>query len=164
MDSDLPAPKAPLRRRLLANIAGLTGAIVAVTAGVFLPIIAWAGTRNVAAFDAKAIDLALVAAGVADAVESEDVILRAPDIAENSAIVHVEIQSNLPDTRSILLFAEKNPQPLVAQFDLLPGMEPIVAVRIKMAESAHLRVVVLAGDRQYFARRETKVTLGGCAG
>jgi sulfur-oxidizing protein SoxY len=70
----------------------------------------------------------------------------------------------VPDTRSILLFAEKNPQPLVAQFDLLPGLEPIVAVRIKMAESAHLRAVVLAGDRKFFARRETKVTLGGCAG
>ncbi len=164
MDSDLSAPQGPLRRRVLARIAGIAGAVVAATVGLVSPIIAWAGTRNVPAFDAKAIDLALVAAGVADAVESEDVILRAPDIAENSAIVHVEIQSKVPDTRSILLFAEKNPQPLVAHFDLLPGMEPIVAIRIKMAESAHLRAVVLAGDRQFFARRETKVTLGGCAG
>ena len=142
----------------------LAGAIATVAAGLFSPLVAWAAARNAAAFDAKAIDAALAAAGVADAVESEDVILRAPDIAENSAIVHVEIQSKLADTRSILLFAEKNPQPLVAQFDLLPGMEPIVAVRIKMAESAFLRAVVLAGDRRYFARHETKVTLGGCAG
>jgi sulfur-oxidizing protein SoxY len=124
---------------------GLTGAVLTATTGLLAPIVAWAGARNVEAFDAKAIDLALVAAGVADAVESEDVILRAPDIAENSAIVHVEIQSKVPDTRSILIFAEKNPQPLVAQFDLLPGLEPIVSVRIKMAESAHLRAVVLAG-------------------
>lgn len=164
MDSDLRAVQAPRRRGFLARMAGLAGAIVAMTAGIVAPIVAWAGTRNVPAFDAKAIDLALLSAGVADAVESGDVILRAPDIAENSAIVHVEIQSKVPDTRSILLFAEKNPQPLVAQFDLLPGLEPIVAVRIKMAESAHLRAVVLAGDRKYFARRETKVTLGGCAG
>lgn len=161
MDSDLLRGRRRARRRTLARIAG---AIAAVAAGLVSPLVAWAGARNAAAFDAKAIDTALAAAGVADAVESEDVILRAPDIAENSAIVHIEIQSKLPDTRSILLFAEKNPQPLVAQFDLLPGMEPIVAIRIKMAESAFLRAVVLAGDRRYFARRETKVTLGGCAG
>jgi sulfur-oxidizing protein SoxY len=164
MDSDFLPPRDRLRRGVLARLGGLAGAMMAATAGLLSPVLAWAGTRNVEAFDAKAIDLALVAAGVADAVESEDVILRAPDIAENSAIVHVEIQSKVPDTRSILLFAEKNPQPLVAQFDLLPGLEPVVSVRIKMAESAHLRAVVLAGDRKYFARRETKVTLGGCAG
>jgi len=164
MASDICPPRDRLRRRLLARLAGLIGAFLTSTTGLLAPILAWAGPRNVVAFDAREIDLALVAAGVADAVESEDVILRAPDIAENSAIVHVEIQSKVPDTRSILIFAEKNPQPLVAQFDLLPGLEPIVAVRIKMAESAHLRAVVLAGDRKYFARRETKVTLGGCAG
>jgi len=159
MDSDSPRPFQ--RRRALARLVGV---IATATAGLIAPLVAWAGARNVPAFDAKAIDDALAAAGVADAVESADVILRAPDIAENSAIVHVEIHSKLPDTRSILLFAEKNPQPLVAHFDLLPGLEPIISVRIKMAESAHLRAVVLAGGRSYFTRRETKVTLGGCAG
>jgi sulfur-oxidizing protein SoxY len=88
----------------------------------------------------------------------------ASHIAENSAIVHIEIESKLPGTRSILLFAEKNPQPFVAQFDILPGMDPFVAVRIKMAESAHLRAVVLTDTGRFFARRETTVTLGGCAG
>ena len=40
--------------------------------------------------------------------------LNIPEIAENGAIVPVEIHSKIPDTRRIFLFAEKNPQPLVA--------------------------------------------------
>jgi sulfur-oxidizing protein SoxY len=124
----------------------------------------WAAGRNREAFDATVLDAGLIAAGVADAVETDQIVLKAPDIAENSALVHIEIESKLADTRSILLFAEKNPQPFVAQFDILPGMDPFVAVRIKMAESAFLRVVVLAGGKAYMIRRETKVTVGGCAG
>ena len=152
------------RRWFLGFIAAGVRMATACAALAAWPIAALAGERNRAAFDAKSIDDAVLAAGVAEAVDSDEIVLRAPDIAENSALVHLEILSKLPDTQSILLFAEKNPQPLVAQFDVLPGMEPFVAVRIKMAESAFLRVVVKAGDKFYVTRRETKVTLGGCAG
>lgn len=152
------------RRWFLKIVLTSARAAVACAAVVAWPLAAFATERNRAAFDAKTLDDAIAAAGVADAVDSDAITLRAPDIAENSALVHLEILSSLPDTQSILLFAEKNPQPLVAQFDLLPGMEPFVAVRIKMAESAFLRVVVKAGGKFYVTRRETKVTLGGCAG
>lgn len=146
-----------MRRRLLRLAVGLV-------AGLALPWRALAVARNRPAFDARVLDEALAAAGVADAEPTDALLLRAPDIAENSALVHVEIESRLPRTEVLWLFAERNPQPLVAQFDLLPGMEPFLAVRIKMNESAHLRVVARAGGRHYFVRRETKVTLGGCAG
>ncbi len=140
------------------------GLLAAAAAGLAAPLRALALERNVGAFESKTLEDALAASGTAGARESDAIEIRSPDIAENSAIVHVEIRSRLPDTRTIWLFAEKNPQPLVAQFDLLPGLEPYVAVRIKMAESAFLRVVVRAGEGLYVARRETKVTLGGCAG
>lgn len=140
------------------------GLLAAAAAGLGLPRRGLALERNLPAFDAKTLEEALAASGTAGAQDSDAIEIKAPDIAENSAIVHVEIRSRLPGTRTIWLFAEKNPQPLVAQFDLLPGLEPFVAVRIKMAESAFLRVVVKAGDHLYAARRETKVTLGGCAG
>ena len=152
------------RRSALRRLLGSAAWILSATSSLLHPILSLAAGRNVPAFDAKAIDEAVAAAGVADAIESDAIVLRAPDIAENSALVHVEIESRLPETSSIMLFAEKNPQPLVAQFDVLPGMDPFVAIRIKMAESAHLRVVVTAGGNHYFTRRETKVTLGGCAG
>lgn len=146
-----------LARRAVLR-AGAAAAIV-----ILAPLEAWAA-RNNAAFDTKALDEGIAAIGAAGAIETDQIVFRAPDIAENSAIVHLEIQSLLPDTRTIWLFAEKNPQPLVAQFDLLPGLEPYIAVRIKMADSAFLRVVVRAADRFYVVRRETKVTIGGCAG
>lgn len=155
MDFDAPRP---VRRRLLKSLLAAGG-----FAWGLLPALVRAATGR-DGFDAKALDPGLAAIGAQHARETGDIVLKAPDIAENSALVHVEIQSKLPDTTTIWLFAEKNPQPLVARFDLLPGLEPIVAVRIKMNESAFLRVVVQAGGQLYFTRRETKVTLGGCAG
>lgn len=140
------------------------GVMAAALAGLCPWPKAAAAARDTSGFEAKTLDEALEASGTTQAQPSDAIELKAPDLAENSAIVHVEIQSHLPDTRTIWLFAEKNPQPLVARFDLLPGLEPRLAVRIKMAESAFLRVVVLAGERLYMTRRETKVTLGGCAG
>jgi len=146
------------RRKLIGTVG------TAVAAILLAPLRAFATARNVEAFDSKSAVDALRALGAADAVETDAVVIRAPDIAENSAIVHIEIESKLPGTETIWVFAEKNPQPLVAQFDLLPGIDPFVAVRIKMAESAFIRVVVKADGKFWFARRETKVTLGGCAG
>ncbi len=141
----------------------LVRGVLAVMVAVLAPLKAWAARNNVA-FDTKLLEEGIAAIGADGAIETDRIVFKAPDIAENSAIVHLEIQSLLPQTETIWLFAEKNPQPLVAQFDLLPGLEPYVAVRIKMADSAFLRVVVKAADRFYFVRRETKVTIGGCAG
>lgn len=141
----------------------LVRGVLAVMVAVLAPLKAWAARNNVA-FDTKLLEEGIAAIGADGAIETDRIVFKAPDIAENSAIVHLEIQSLLPQTATIWLFAEKNPQPLVAQFDLLPGLEPYVAVRIKMADSAFLRVVVKAADRFYFVRRETKVTIGGCAG
>lgn len=138
-------------------------AVAVVVLAALAPLRAWAA-RNNAAFDTKVLEEGVAAIGADAAVETDQILFKSPDIAENGAIVHLEIRSLLPDTRTIWLFAEKNPQPLVAQFDLLPGLEPFVAVRIKMADSAFLRVVVKAADRFYYVRRETKVTIGGCAG
>lgn len=156
-----PALPSPARRRAALRTAGT---VVAVLAGVWPYPEALPATGESSGFEAKTLEDALAASGTAGAQFTDAIELKAPDLAENSAIVHVEVHSHLPDTRTIWLFAEKNPQPLVARFDLLPGLEPRLAVRIKMAESAFLRVVVLAGDRLYVTRRETRVTLGGCAG
>jgi len=128
------------------------------------PMRVFGAERNVDAFESKAIEDALRLIGAANATASDAVFLKAPDIAENSAIVHIEIESKLPGTETIWVFADKNPQPLVAQFDLLPGVDPFVAVRIKMADSAFIRAVVKANGKYWFAQKETKVTIGGCAG
>ena len=129
-----------------------------------VPLRAFGAERNVEAFESKDVAKSLRLIGAAAAIETDEVILKAPDIAENSALVHIEIESKLPGTETIWVLADKNPQPLIARFDLLPGVDPFVAVRIKMADSAFIRAVVKADGKYWYAKKDTKVTIGGCAG
>jgi sulfur-oxidizing protein SoxY len=99
---------------------------------------------------------------VIDPVTSEGIAIKAPEIAENGAQVPVEITSQLPGTRSIYIFVDKNPQPLAGTFEFREGAEPFVSTRIKMSESSILRVVVQSDGKFYMATREIKVTIGGC--
>jgi sulfur-oxidizing protein SoxY len=85
-----------------------------------------------------------------------------PKIAENGAIVPITVRSKILDTERIFVFAEKNPQPLVSDYIITKGVEPFVASRIKMSETAFVHVIVLAKGTFYRAARQVKVTIGGC--
>jgi sulfur-oxidizing protein SoxY len=148
------------RRSALRMLGGLA---VAVALGALRPLQALAAEWNKAAFDARAVPDTLKALGIAGVVDSDKIELKAPEIAENGAIVPVEITSAIPGTQTLYVIAEKNPQPLVAQFDL-SGIEPFISTRIKMGESARIRAIVKAGGKFYSASREVKVTIGGCGG
>ena len=76
----------------------------------------------------------------------------------------VEIVSRIPATQSIYIIADKNPQPLVAIFDITGDMEPFISTRIKMGESSKVRVLVKAAGKFYVATQDVKVTIGGCGG
>jgi len=133
-------------------------------AGCLRPIQLLAAEWNKAAFDAKVLAEALKNVGATSATESDQILLKAPEIAENGAIVPVEITSRIPGTQSIYIIADKNPQPLVAIFDIAAGMEPFISTRIKMGESSKVRVIVKAAGKFYVATQEVKVTIGGCGG
>jgi sulfur-oxidizing protein SoxY len=147
------------RRLFLVRCAAL-GA-VAVT-GVMRPLRAFAAEWNKVAFDAKTLPEALKGASVQNAIESKDIVIKAPDIAENSAVVPVEIHCKIPGAQMIYLFADKNPQPLIAQFAIAEGVEPYISTRIKMGDTGNIRAVVQAGGKNYTAAKEVKVTIGGC--
>ena len=100
--------------------------------------------------------------GAAGAAESKDIVITAPDIAENGAVVPVAVTSRIPNTQSISIIAEKNPFPLAATFDVANGGEPYAYVRIKMGETSNVRAVVKADGKFYTAVKEVKVTVGGC--
>ena len=119
---------------------------------------------NEQAFGAKTAADALQGIGASGAAASRDIVIEAPQIAENGAVVPVEVTSNLPDTKSIVVLVEKNPFPLVAKFDFLEGAAPFVKVNVKMGESSNVRVLAEAGGRYYSAVKEVKVTIGGCGG
>ena len=153
---------APARRKFVRKASLFAAAVLA--AGWSYPARLLAAQWNKPAFDAKLLDEALKSIGATSAIESTQIELKAPEIAENGAIVPVEITSRIPGTQSIYIIAEKNPQPLVAIFDILPGLEPFISTRIKMGESAKVRVLVKAAGKFYVTSQEVKVTIGGCGG
>ncbi|MCA3182642.1 MAG: thiosulfate oxidation carrier protein SoxY [Cupriavidus sp.] len=141
---------------------GVFGALVG--SGFLQPRTVHAARQMENAFQAKKLEEALQALGAANATESGDVVLTAPDIAENGAVVPMEIESKLPNTEAIALFIEKNPNPLAAVFHLTPDALPRVKTRVKMGQSSDVVAVVKAGGKYYMTKKEVKVTLGGCGG
>jgi sulfur-oxidizing protein SoxY len=117
-----------------------------------------------AAFDAKNVADAMKGMGVSAPADSKDISIKAPDIAENGAVVPVEVTSSIAGTTSIAILAEKNNTPLVANFDFAGGTQGYVSTRIKMGATAQVRAVVTAGGKSYTAAKEVKVTIGGCGG
>ena len=139
-------------------VAGLLGAT-----GLF-PQFAWAAF-NKTAFEAKTIADAVKAYGGGAPVESKDVTLTAPDIAENGAVVPMAAATTLAGVKHLLVLVEKNPNALVAKFDLSDAIEPNVATRAKMGQTSDVYAVAITADgKAFFTKKEVKVTLGGCGG
>lgn len=152
------------RRKFLRAVALGGGYLAIISAGWIRSTSLLAAQWNKAAFEATALADTLKNIGANSVAESDQIQLKAPEIAENGAIVPVEITSHIPGTHTIYVIADKNPQPLVAIFDIEPGLEPFISTRIKMGESSKVRVLVKAGGKFYAASQEVKVTIGGCGG
>jgi len=154
-----------VERRLVLKGAGVTGTLAfALAAGLLKPERVLAAAWPKDAFDAKSTEDALKSLGASSTVESRDVLIEAPQIAENGAVVPIEVTSNVPGTSSIVVLIEKNPNPLAGRFTFMEGAVPYVKLNVKMGESSHVRVVAEAGGKHYVATREVKVTIGGCGG
>lgn len=147
-----------LRRTFLK----LSGAALALGAGLLKNGLALAATWNKSAFESKTVADALKNLGAASLIESRDIIITAPDIAENGAVVPIAITSRIPNTQSISIIAEKNPFPLSSTFDIMNGAEGYVSTRLKIGETANVRAVIKADGKFYTAAKEIKVTIGGC--
>jgi len=152
-----------ISRRTFLKLTGGAGAFAAAfAAGLVASGQAWAATWNKAGFESKALVDVMRSLGATEAVESKDIIITAPDIAENGAVVPVAITSKLPNTQQISIVAEKNPFPLAATFDISGGSEGYVSARIKMGQTSDVWAVVKADGKYFTARKEVKVTVGGC--
>jgi sulfur-oxidizing protein SoxY len=150
-------------RRDLLKAGGALAVLAAFGAGLLKPGQALAA-RSQAAFQAKSAMDAMRALGMDGAQESKDIVIRAPDIAENGAVVPIDVTSNIPGTSSISVFIEKNPFPYTGTFDFAAGAVPFVHLRAKLGKSTPVRVVVAAAGKYYTAVKEVKVTIGGCGG
>jgi sulfur-oxidizing protein SoxY len=153
------------RRNALKTGGGAGVFALLIAAGIVRPGEALAQQPwNQAAFGGKTLREALQALGAQNPAASSAVLIKAPEIAENGAVVPVAVESRLPGTQSITLLIEKNPQPLAASFEIPAGTEPSVSTRVKMGESSDVYALVKADGKFYFAKKEVKITIGGCGG
>ena len=120
---------------------------------------------NKAAFDAKTVQDAARAAGAKSMAESKDVTIIGPDIAENGAVVPLGASTTLSGVKQLLIMVEKNPSALVALFNVTDTVDANFSTRAKMGQSSDVYAVAIMNDgRALWAKKEVKVTLGGCGG
>ena len=151
-----------LRRTLIKGGAAAATLATGLVAGLIRSDQVLAADWNKTAFDAKTMADALKGLGVESSTDSKDILIKAPDVAENGAAVPVEVTCKIAGPQSIAIIVEKNPQPLAASFELSNGTEGYVHVRLKMDQSSNVRVVVNAGGKSFSAVKEVKVIVGGC--
>jgi sulfur-oxidizing protein SoxY len=150
------------KRRLV--LKGSLAAGAAVGSGLLTPRMVFADWPA-AAFSAKTVDDSLKDLLGGTKLEASDKItVKAPDIAENGAVVPVTVEADLDGIQSISIVVPGNPTPLIASFDMGPGAIGFVSTRIKMAKTSKVIAVAKVGDKLYSGSREVKVTIGGCGG
>jgi sulfur-oxidizing protein SoxY len=154
-----------IKRRIFLKGSLAAGAVgAAVGAGLLTPravLAAWPSD----AFSAKDVPDALTALLGTGATEpSTEISIKAPDIAENAAVVPITVETNMPGVERIAIVADGNPFPLTSAYDLGPTALPYVSTRIRMAKTSDVIAVVKADGKLYSARKSVKVTIGGCGG
>jgi sulfur-oxidizing protein SoxY len=148
------------RRTFLQSTLAASAAGLAVSAGLLTPSIVMAD----GGFDAKNLADALGGIGAGGAADSADVKIKAPEIAENGAVVPVTVTSGVAGTTEISILVENNPTPLAATFTLGEGAQSEVSTRIKMGKTSNVVAIAKAGGKAFTAKQEVKVTIGGCGG
>jgi sulfur-oxidizing protein SoxY len=151
------------RRSFLKGSGGATVMALAASAGLIKLEPAYAAW-NEAAFRTKTLNDTVKALGGQAAVESTDIQITSPDIAENGAVVPISVTSKMGNTESIAILVEKNPNALSANFVIPAGTEAFVSTRVKMGQTSNVTALVKAGGKYYYATKEIKVTIGGCGG
>lgn len=150
------------RRQFLFKFGQWAGALAA--ASLLRPVAALAAELSKEAFSAKSLDGVVSAFGGSGAKESADIVLSAPEIAENGAVVPIAVSSKLAGTKSISILVEKNPGVLAARFEFPEGTDPDVSTRVKVSETSNVIALVETSDGYFFTQKPVKVTLGGCGG
>ena len=158
-----------MKRRIFLQrslAGGLTAA--AAGAGLLVPARVLADWSQAAfgASDTKGAMAALFGDGkTLDSVaDSDSIKIKAPDIAENGAVVPVSVTTSMSGVTSISILAANNSSPLTARFVLGARALPQVSTRIKMGKTSPIVVVVESDGKLYKASKEVKVTIGGCGG
>lgn len=103
-------------------------------------------------------------------IRMDDLItLEAPKRAENAAIVPVSIRANVPQTedryiRTIWLFVDKNPGPLVGKFHFTPASgRADLGLRLRVDTYSPVRAIAETNDGVLHMSRRFVKASGGCS-
>ncbi|HEY8118398.1 MAG TPA: thiosulfate oxidation carrier protein SoxY [Methylophilaceae bacterium] len=144
------------RRNFVRFLLGVTATVLLV------PLNVLAALWNKAAFQSTTLSGALQAMDIGAETDSADIQIIVPEIAENGAIVQVEVTSRIPNTEAIAIVVEHNPTPLIANFMFSNGAEPFVVTRIKMAETSDVQAIIKVGNQYFKASKRVEVLENGC--
>lgn len=152
------------RRTFLKGTLAAGTVSMAVGAGLLTPRAVLAAWPK-AAFEAKSVAEAMQGIVGTDQASGGDITIKAPDIAENGAVVPITVDTGISGVRSISILAEQNASPLTSAYQLADNTQPFISTRIKMGKTSDIIAVVKTGDgKVYSAKKEVKVTIGGCGG
>jgi sulfur-oxidizing protein SoxY len=162
---DVPEEIAMQTRRKMLSQSATVAAMLAAVGLLPSAARAQAGGFNKEAFAAKSVAELMKTLGANAPAESKDVTVTGPDIAENGAVVPVGASTALAGVKSLLVLVEKNPSVLAARFDVTDAVDANISTRVKMGQSSDVYAVAMMNDgKVLFAKKEVKVTLGGCGG
>ena len=102
--------------------------------------------------------------GTDQTTPSDKISLGVPTIAENGAVVPVDVSTTLDNVESISIVVPGNPRPLAASFELSGNAMPEISGRIKMGQTSDVIAVVKTDTGLFSTAKEVKVTIGGCGG
>ena len=109
-------------------------------------------------------DLFMIYGGDANYIQTTDrMTIQAPDIAENGAVVGVNVKGEKGLVSSLAIFVDQNPKPLVSQFKLHEGADLAVGLRLKIGKTSGVYVIAETKNGLVGARNTVKVTIG-CGG
>lgn len=152
------------RRHLLRASLPATTLAVALAAGLLRPRSTWAAAVPAASRPqpgGAVVEMLRDLRG-AQAAPTHAIRILAPDIAEDGASVFMDISTSLPEVDALVVFVDRNPQPLSAAFWIAPEVPPELQLRVKMAQSGNIWVIARSRGQFFRAAKAVKVTVGGC--
>jgi len=95
---------------------------------------------------------------------AETLISKHPTLQKTVPSSPVTVSTSLSNVEAIYIYASNNPTPLTSAYELSGTAQPYIATRIKMGKTADVIAVVKADGKLLSAKKEVKVTIGGCGG
>ena len=100
-----------------------------------------------------------------DKMEQKGVSLKAPEIAENGAVVPITIKEVPAGAKTVAVFQDADPESATAVFTIHPRSVPNgYSIRIRMKKTGKVIVVADVDGKLFYDEKTVKVTKGGCGG